>query len=82
MQAKLKSIDTAVHDLDDTEEDIICILEGYRDQVTEVKAEMTALESSLLNSDVPTDDPIMQNQARVTRRHLTVNSGSRNTFVH
>ena len=74
MQAKLESIDTAVHDLDNIEEDIICILEGYRDQVTEVKAqvtevkaELTVLESSLLNSDVPTDDPVMQNQARVDK---------------
>ena len=50
-------------DLDDTEEDLICILEGYRDQVTEVKAELTVLESPLLNSDVPTDDPVMRNQA-------------------
>ena len=50
-------------DLDDTEEDIICILEGYRDQVTEVKAELTVLESPLLNSDVSTDDPVMRNQA-------------------
>ena len=49
LQAKLESIDTAIHDLDDTEEDIACILEGYRDQVAEVKAELTALESSLLN---------------------------------
>ena len=35
--------------------------------MTEVKAEMTALESSLLNSYVPTDDPVMQNQARVDK---------------
>ena len=67
LQAKLESIDTAIHDLDDTEEDIACILEGYRDQVTEIKAELTALESSLLNSDVPTDDPVMQNQAQVDK---------------
>ena len=50
-------------DLDDTDEDIICILEGYRDQVTEVKDELTVLESPLLDSDVPTDDPVMRNQA-------------------
>ena len=67
LQAKLESINTAVHDLDHTEEDIICILEGYRDQVTEGKADLTALESSLLNSDVPTDDPVMRNQARVDK---------------
>ena len=67
LQAKLECIDTAVHDLDDTEEDIICIFEGYRDQVIEVKAELTVLESSLLNSDVPTDDPVMQNQVRVEK---------------
>ena len=30
LQAKLKSIDTAIHDLDNTEEDIACIFEGYR----------------------------------------------------
>ena len=67
LQAKLESIDTAIHDLNDTEEDIACIIKGYRDQVTEVKAELTAFESSLLNSDVPTDDHVMQNQARVDK---------------
>ena len=53
--------------MDDTEEDIACILEGYRDQVIEIKAKLTALEPSLLNSDVPTDDPVMQNQAQVDK---------------
>ena len=67
LQAKLESIDTAIHDLDDTEEDIACILEGYGDQVTEIKAELTALESSLLNSDIPTNDPVMQNQAQLDK---------------
>ena len=67
LQAKLESIDTAIHDLDNAEEDIAYILEGYRDQVTEIKAELTALESSLLNSEVPTDDPVMQNQAQVDK---------------
>ena len=67
LQAKLESIDTAIHGLDDTEEDIACILEGYGDQVTEIKAELTALESSLLNSDIPTDDPVMQNQAQLDK---------------
>ena len=67
LQAKLESTDTAIHDLDDTEEDIACILERYGDQVTEIKAKLTALESSLLNSDIPTDDPVMQNQAQLDK---------------
>ena len=42
---------------------------GYRDQVTEVKAELTALESSLLNSDVPTDGHAKPCQAQVDKAY-------------
>ena len=81
LQAKLESIDTAIHDLDITEDDIACIHEGYRDQVTEIKAELTALESFLLNSEVPTDDPVMQNQTKVDKAVFDCQLRTRNAFV-
>ena len=37
------------------------------EQVTEIKAELAMLKTYLLASDVPTDDPIIQDQARVER---------------
>ena len=67
LQTKLKSISAAVCDIDDTEEDAACTLEEYREQVTEVKSELAALKTSLLASDVPTDDLIMQDQAQVEK---------------
>ena len=54
----------AVRVMDD---DATCNLEEYREQVTEIKAELAMLKTYLLASDVPTDDPIMQDQARVER---------------
>ena len=67
LQTKLDSINAAIRDLDDTEDDAACSLEEYRDQVTEVKTELAAIESSLFKSDIRTDDPVMQSQARVDK---------------
>ena len=67
LQTKLDSINAAIRDLDDTEDDAACSLEEYRDQVTEIKTELTAIVSSLLKSDIHTDDPVMQAQARVDK---------------
>ena len=35
LHAKLASIDEAVRDLDETEEDLVCTLEEHRDRVTD-----------------------------------------------
>lgn len=64
LRTKLKSINAAV---DDAEEDAACTLEEYREQVIEVKTELATLKTSLLASDVPTDDAIMQDQTRVEK---------------
>ena len=66
VQAKLESISSAVSDLVDPE-DLACTLEEYKDQVTQIKTELTALNASLLSSDVPAEDPIMHNQAQVDK---------------
>ena len=67
LQTKLESINTAVSGLSDTEEDVACILEEYRDQVTEVKAELASLKTTLLSSDASADDPIIQDHTRVEK---------------
>ena len=63
LQTKLDSINVAIRDLDDAEDDAACSHEKYQDQVTEVKTELATTESSLLKSDIHTDDPVMQSQA-------------------
>ena len=82
LRAKLESIDAAVHDIDDSEEDATCTLEEYREQVTEVKTELATLKTSLLASEVPTDDSIIQDQARVEKVVLIIFSRLKNAFVH
>ena len=70
LRTKLESIDAAVRVIDDAEEDATCTLE---EQVIKIKAELAMLKTSLLASDVPTDDPIMQDQTlgeRVVFGHL------------
>ena len=67
LKTKLESIDASVHGLSDDEDDIVCTLEEYRDQVSEIKAELSVISTSLLSSDVPTDDPVMQTQARTDK---------------
>ena len=44
LRTKLESIDAAVSDVDDAEEDATCTLEEYREQVNEVKTELTTLK--------------------------------------
>ena len=67
LNTKLESIDASVSGLSDDEDDTVCTLEEYRDQVSEIKAELSAISTSLLSSDVPTDDPVMQTQARTDK---------------
>lgn len=67
LRAKLESIDASTCDLDDAEEDSICALEEYRDQVTEIKTGLSKLRMSLLNSEATPDDPVMQDQARADK---------------
>ena len=45
----------------------MCTLEEYRDHVSEIKAELSVISTSLLSSDIPTDDPVMQTQARTDK---------------
>ena len=65
LRTTLESINAVVCVIDDAEEDAVCTVEEYREQVTEIKAELSMLKTSLMASDVPTDNPIMQDQARV-----------------
>ena len=67
LRTKLESIDAEIGDVDDVEEDATCTLEEYQEQVNEVKTELTTLKTSLLASDVPTNDSIMQDQARMEK---------------
>lgn len=66
IHAKLASIEVSVHDLDDSE-DSACALEEYRDQVTEVRGELSKLKMSLLNSKAAPGDPIMEDQAKAEK---------------
>ena len=67
LNTKLESIDASVHGLSDDEDNIVCTLEEYRDQVSEIKAELSTISTSLLSSDVPTDDLVMQTQVRTDK---------------
>ena len=66
LQANLESIDTAVCDIEDGDEDVVCI-EAYRDQVVKVKTELASLKATLLVSDAAPDDPIMQGHTHMKR---------------
>ena len=74
LNSKLESIDASVHGLSDDE---VCTLEEFRDQVSENKAELSAISTALISSDVPTDDPVKQEQ---TRQSLIVCSRLKNDF--
>lgn len=65
--AKLASIETSVHDLDDHEDDEKCVLEEYKDQVVEIKGELSKLKMTLLNSEATPDDPVMHDQTRAEK---------------
>ena len=67
LNTKLECIDASVNGLNDDEDDFVCTLEEYRDQVSEIKAELSAISTSLLSSDVPMDDPVMQTQRRTDK---------------
>ena len=54
----MEFISKSVHNLDDSAEDGVCILEEYRDQVTKVKAELNRLRMSLLASEATPEDPV------------------------
>lgn len=58
LRAKLESISLAVTDAVDSEEDVAWTIEEYKDQVTQIKTELTTLNASLLSSDVPAEDPV------------------------
>ena len=74
---KLESIGAAVRDVDDAEEDVVCTLEEYRDQVTEVKTELATLKASLLLMI-----PSCRSKPVLRRQPLTVFLGSKNDFVY
>ena len=65
LTGKLKDIEMSVNALED-EDDSICALEEYRDQVGEIK-ELNGVKTSLLKSDVTTDDSIMQDQTQADK---------------
>lgn len=65
LSAKLTSFEALVRGLDDSEEDSEYVLEQYRDQVVEVKDELSKL--TLLKSEVTPDDPLMQEQTRAEK---------------
>ena len=66
LQGKLKEIDTAVKGMDD-DEDNICALEEYRDQIAGLKSELSEIKTAILGSDAGTDDPVMNAQAEVDK---------------
>jgi len=51
LQAKLESVDAAIHDIEGNDEDVMCILEEYKDQVIAVKTKLALLKATLLASD-------------------------------
>ena len=67
LQRKLQEISVSVSAIVDTSEDCSCELEEYRDQLIELKAELSTLKGSLLDSDAVPDDPVMQDQARADK---------------
>ena len=84
LRTKLESIDEAVRNVDNAEENATCTLEEYRDQVIVVKTELATLNASLLSSDVATDGPIMPSCKTIlerTRQPLTVCSRLKNDFL-
>ena len=54
LQGKPKDIDAAVKGMDD-DEDNVCALEEYRDQITELKGELSEIRTAILGSDAGTD---------------------------
>lgn len=67
LETKLKTINTELSGLGDADDDIVCILEEYKDQVTEIKTEVATIKTTLLTSDTPTDDPIVQTHTRIEK---------------
>ena len=59
LTSKLKNIEMSINALED-DEDGLCALEEHRDQVVEIKKELSGVKTSLLKSDATTEDPVMQ----------------------
>ena len=63
LTSNLKSIEMSINALEDNE-DGLCALEEHRDQVVEIKKELSGVKTSLLKSDTTTEDPVMQDHTR------------------
>ena len=75
LQTKLDSINVAIRDLDDAEDDAACSHERYRDQATQRSLHCSSPIFILMALSCKV-------KPELTRRQLTVNSRSGNVFVH
>ncbi|XP_064396444.1 uncharacterized protein LOC135343372 [Halichondria panicea] len=71
LQAKVESVSETIHTLDDEEDDLVYTLEEYRDQMIEIKVELTKLNTSLLTSDAAPEDAVMRDLAKTERTVFT-----------
>lgn len=70
LHAKVESISETIRTLDD-EEDLVYTLEEYRDQMIEIKVELTQLNTSLLTSEAAFEDAVMRDLTKTVRTVFT-----------
>ncbi len=70
LHAKVESISETIRTLDD-EEDLVYTLEEYRDQMIEIKVELTQLNTSLLTSEAAFEDAVMRDLTKTERTVFT-----------